>query len=252
MFFKKQMISLLGCVAGVLGVPHRSRAITAVFLLAGDSTTATQAGNGGGWGDGFKNFTLASPSFAVNYGHNGATTSSFISGGDWASVLSTASQNSADKPVYVTIQFGHNDQKLADYVETYKANLRRMISDVKAHNAVPIIITPLSRRNYNPNGTIEDTLANWAGYAISVANEGGTMYIDLWKNSLEYLEKIGEAAARRLDRKDGDHTHLNVNGSIVFGRMVMDLLSEKSSAISAVARPDANLSAQIKAGTASY
>jgi len=78
------------------------------------------------------------------------------------------------------------------------------------------------------------------------------MYIDLWKSSLEYLEKIGEAAARKLDLKSGDSTHLNANGSIVFGRMVMDLLSEKSPAIKAVAWPNEKLSADIKAGVPSY
>ena len=78
------------------------------------------------------------------------------------------------------------------------------------------------------------------------------MYIDLWKSSIQYLEKIGEAAARKLDLKSGDTTHLNANGSIVFGRMVMDLLSEKSPAIKAVARPDEKLSADIKAGVPSY
>lgn len=95
----------------------------AVFLLAGDSTTATQAANGGGtspppppppfpatlltsagWGDGFKNFTLAPPAFAVNYGHNGATTGSFMAGGDWAVVLAQVKKYVPSSTVYVTIQ----------------------------------------------------------------------------------------------------------------------------------------------------
>jgi len=48
MLFKKGILSFLACVVGVLGVPHRNRATASVFLLAGDSTTATQAANGGG------------------------------------------------------------------------------------------------------------------------------------------------------------------------------------------------------------
>ena len=78
------------------------------------------------------------------------------------------------------------------------------------------------------------------------------MYIDLWKSSIEYLEKIGEAAARKLDLASGDSIHLNINGSIVFGRMVIDLLSEKNPAIKAVARPDEKLSADLRAGVPSY
>ncbi|CUS09620.1 unnamed protein product [Tuber aestivum] len=254
MLFKKEILSLLACTAGALGAHIRNRDATSVFLLAGDSTTAKQTDGGGGWGEGFKNFTISSPSFAVNYGHNGATTSSFISGGDWETVLSEASRHSSSKTVYVTIQhqFGHNDQKLSNFVETYKSNLRRMISDVKANDAIPIIVTSISRRKYRSNGTINDNLETWAGYAISVANEGETMYIDLWKNSVKYLEKIGETAARKLDLKSGDATHLNGNGSIVFGRMVMDLLCEKSAAIRAVAKQDEKLSGNIEAGTPSF
>lgn len=43
-------------------------------------------------------------SIAVNYGHNGATTSSFISGGDWAKVLADVVKYAPTSAVYVTIQ----------------------------------------------------------------------------------------------------------------------------------------------------
>ena len=76
----------------------------AYFLLAGDSTTAKQAANGGGWGDGFLNFTLANGSTGHNYGHNGATTASFRAGGDWATVISQAQSAKSSYTVYVTIQ----------------------------------------------------------------------------------------------------------------------------------------------------
>ena len=76
----------------------------AYFLLAGDSTTAKQAANGGGWGDGFLNFTLANGSTGHNYGHNGATTASFRAGGDWATVISQAQSFKSSYTVYVTIQ----------------------------------------------------------------------------------------------------------------------------------------------------
>ncbi|KAK5633523.1 hypothetical protein RRF57_009237 [Xylaria bambusicola] len=51
------------------------------FILAGDSTTAVQSTGGGGWGNGFISF-LNSPAWGVNKGHNGATTKSFVDGGD--------------------------------------------------------------------------------------------------------------------------------------------------------------------------
>lgn len=59
---------------------------------------------GPGWGDGFKNLTMGPTSIAVNYGHNGATTSSFRSGGDWAKVLADVAKYAPTSTVYVTIQ----------------------------------------------------------------------------------------------------------------------------------------------------
>ncbi|KAL0640594.1 hypothetical protein Q9L58_000258 [Maublancomyces gigas] len=249
------ILSLFSLSLIVQAAPLEERANpVAVFLLAGDSTTATQAPNGGGWGDGFKNFTMGPSSIAVNYGHNGATTSSFRSGGDWAKVLADVVKYAPTSAVYVTIQFGHNDMnsKLADYVETYKAGLRQMAADVKGKGGKPVIVTPLSRRSYTKNGTIADTLGPWAGYAIGVARETNTTYIDLWQSSVHYLEQIGEVAARRLDSNVKDSTHVNVKGSIVFGRMVSDLLVRKICKIGKVTKLDTALSNQIWSGIATY
>lgn len=114
---------------------------------------------------------MATSSIAINYGHNGATTSSFQSGGDWAKVLGEVTKYAPTSTVYVTIQvsspestppppfiyiccrkkerrpgsdnislkFGHNDMKLADYVETFKANLRQMVADVKQRGGKPVM-----------------------------------------------------------------------------------------------------------------
>jgi lysophospholipase L1-like esterase len=81
----------------------------AAFFLAGDSTTAIQSTGGGGWGNGFL-ATLLSPAYGVNKGHNGATTASFVKGGDWATVLELVKNATETYNVFVTIQFGHNDQ----------------------------------------------------------------------------------------------------------------------------------------------
>jgi hypothetical protein len=69
---------------------------------------------------------------------------------------------------------------------------------------------------------------------------------------LEYLEKIGETAAERLALNSDDTTHLNVDGSIVFGRMVSDLLLAKVSGVAEVTRPNQTLSEQIKTGIPSF
>lgn len=73
------------------------------FFLAGDSTTANQSSDGGGWGIGFLS-TLQNPAWGTNYGKNGATTVSFVTGGSWEDVIGSVQNSSVDYSVFVTIQ----------------------------------------------------------------------------------------------------------------------------------------------------
>lgn len=77
----------------------------AAFYLAGDSTTATQTLNGGGWGAGFLK-SLRNGAIGVNMGYNGATTESFVEGGAWANVIDAVSRSREMFSPYVTIQVG--------------------------------------------------------------------------------------------------------------------------------------------------
>lgn len=76
-----------------------------VFFLAGDSTTAIQSSDGGGWGIGFLS-TLENPAWGFDYGQNGATTVSFVDGGNWSDVISSVQNSSEDYSIFVTIQVG--------------------------------------------------------------------------------------------------------------------------------------------------
>lgn len=92
-----------------MALPRRSKCPSScskkppAFFLAGDSTTAVQSSNGGGWGNGFLSF-LRSPAWGINYGHNGATTVSFVNGGDWVNVIGSVKNNTETYDCYVTIQ----------------------------------------------------------------------------------------------------------------------------------------------------
>lgn len=111
-----------------------------------------------------------------------------------------------------------------------------------------ILVTPLSRRGYS-GGKIVENLANQTRLAIEAATSTTSRYIDLNRASTDYLNAIGETAAHTYDLKSGDSTHLNVWGSVVFGRMVSDLLLAKySSDFSSYTLANATLSALIKEG----
>ncbi|KAI3317224.1 SGNH hydrolase-type esterase domain-containing protein [Xylariaceae sp. AK1471] len=224
---------------------------TPAFFLAGDSTTAVQAANGGGWGNGFLSF-LISPSFGQNKGHNGATTKSFVDGGDWATVKGLVSSNKANYDTYVTIQFGHNDQKETSgiSIQQYQTNLQNLATDIKNLGGTPLLVTPLTRRSFpssTPNSA-SDSLHNERLATIAAAEATGTTYLDLNQASLNYINAIGATAAHVYDLNAGDSTHLNSWGSVVFGRIVADLLLEKKGDLKTWIRANETLSTLIKNG----
>ncbi|KAI5242692.1 esterase [Aureobasidium subglaciale] len=203
--------------------PHHFSPKPAYFLLAGDSTTATQSVGGGGWGDGFLNYTLKSGSSGRNYGHNGATTKSFREGGDWARVISDAKTKIGDYTVYVTIQFGHNDQKNTSGVslEEYSGNLEAFAKEVKEVGGIPIFVTSLTRRKYNTATPpeIKQDLEVQRNLTLAAAQATRSRHIDLNIASTNYCNAIGPDAAWEYNLNPTDYTHLNVHGSVVFGRM---------------------------------
>ncbi|KAF8917423.1 SGNH hydrolase [Mucidula mucida] len=243
-----------------VSVAARRVSVPTSFVLIGDSTTANgTTPNSGGWGNGFCGSTVTStPSSlesdtpCINTAHNGATTGTFVAGGFWnISVAAIQSEVAKGRRTFATIQFGHNDMKIAP-PESMGVNMTLMVQEIRALGAEPILVTSLTRRSFNDDGTIADTLQPWADEAILVAQEQGTHLLDLHAASIAYCEAIGEAASHRLNRLEDDNTHLNVNGTIVFGRMVADLMeaSFPPGDLPIIANPE--LSFNITHGIASY
>lgn len=214
-----------------------------VFLLVGDSTTHTTSG----WGDGFLNYTVKSPAFGFNYGVSGASLPSYRSSGEWAIILGLVKKYKATNEVIVTIQFGHNDQKNPVYEADYSANLKQFVLDVNNAGGVPIIVTPMTRRGFIGNMVVQN-LANETAKGLAVAAATGSRFIDFNKASTAYVNAIGPAAAHAYNLSPSDNTHLNLHGSVVFGRIVSDLLVAKYSDIAAYTIPNATLTALINEG----
>ncbi|KAI2706062.1 CAZyme family CE12 [Penicillium roqueforti] len=132
----------------------------------------------------------------------------------------------------VTIQFGHNDQKPAANISLsqYTRNLERFVTEASNAGATPILVTPLSRRNYDKStGTprIVMSLANETLATIIAAHRSNAAYIDLNKTSTWYLNAIGPENAFTYNLNPADYTHLNVPGSILFGGIVAELITQK-------------------------
>ncbi|KAK5137880.1 hypothetical protein LTR08_006649 [Meristemomyces frigidus] len=249
--------SLLSSLACALAVPAprtaKHHVKPAYFVLAGDSTTALQNSGGGGWGAGFLNDTLRSPASGKNYGHNGRTTVSFRAGGDWGEVLDEVESHKNSNEVFVTIQFGHNDQKPAANISLaeYSANLAQFVTDVRTAGGQPILVTPLTRRAFSGNPPrIVENLADQRNATIAVAQSLHSRYVDLNLASTNYCNAIGPAASWVYNLNDtaNDTTHLNDYGSVVFGRIVSDLMVEKYDDIKFWTKPNATLTYELDHG----
>lgn len=198
------------------------------IVLVGDSTVAEE----GGWGPGFC-ATLTPNVTCVDLARNGRSTKSYIDEGLWAKAL-------AERGQYYFIQFGHNDQKPMERIHTdpqttFAANLRRFIGDVRGIGAIPILVTPLSRRNYRDNALIEDDgLSDYAAAMRQVAEEDNVTVVDLLSMSRRLLSTMDQQQADQFDAQahpdakaensatKQDRTHLNDHGKQVFGRLVAD------------------------------
>ncbi|KAK3326177.1 GDSL-like Lipase/Acylhydrolase [Apodospora peruviana] len=203
------------------------------FFLAGDSTTAVR----GGWGDGFLTF-LQSPAWGINYGHSGATTASFVAGGDWAKVISSVKNNTAKAQCFVTIQFGHNDQKekAGISIAKFQSNLQKLAGEVKTAGGIPVLLTPLTRRSFSSGkSTVDDSLHSERLATIAAAKESETHYIDLNAASMAYVNALGKDKSQVFNLDPSDRTHLNDHGGVVFGRMVADLLMGRNQTTKPVA-----------------
>lgn len=225
----------------------------AAFYLAGDSTTAAQSNGGGGWGVGFLK-TLTNGAIGTDLGYNGDTTVSYVGGGDWANVIDAVTRAKADYTPYVTIQFGHNDQKPSANISLaeYTANLKQLATEAVAAGGVPILVTPISRRSFNSSGVVIQDLSQQRTATIAAANSINVSYIDLNLASTKYLNSIGAADSATYNRIPTDYTHLNPTGSIVFGDLVSWLLTTTTvhgKDIADYTRPNSTVVSDIVSGT---
>ena len=193
------------------------------IALVGDSTQTANAGYGLGFCA-----NLTGDVTCINDAKGGASTKTYYQQGYWEKAL-------ADKPDYMLIQFGHNDEESKEHLarETnlqteYPANLKRYVQEARTHGIKPILVTPLTRRYYEADGRIHSDLLAHAEAMKKVAAEEHTPLIDLQTDSIAYLDTLTEAQGHALGitKKDTqgntvpDKTHLNYEGSYVFGRMV--------------------------------
>lgn len=181
-----------------------------VFLL-GDSTVTDQPTEPwNSWGQMLTRFFKPGVAIA-NHAESGESIKSSLSAHRVEKVLTSLKAGD-----YVFIQFGHNDMKdrATNALAVYKGNLERIVSEVRARQATPVLITSMERMA----GLDQDTLGEYPSTVIEVAHELDVTLIDLHAMSRTLYRALGS----HLKRAFQDGTHHNAYGSYELARCVVE------------------------------
>ena len=216
-------------------------------VLVGDSTMATQTGYGDALCGRFQPAV-----FCLNMAKGGRSSASYRAEGSWDHVMKTLSDHGQCRATYVLIQFGHNDQpgkpgRSTDLKTEFPANMARYVQEVKSSGAIPVVVTPLVRRNFQ--GTeLQNDLHPWAEATRQMAATEHVPLLDLNADSFAAVQEMGSTEADSLamaplgqEQKEGDanaaqkthgngyrgfdRTHLGAKGAAFFSLLVEKELS---------------------------
>lgn len=206
-----------------------------VYLI-GDSTISvkeTRAYPETGWGMPFVHF-FDSSVVVDNRAKNGRSTRTFISENLWQPVA-----DNLHKGDYVFIQFGHNDESIEKTeryttTEQYRINLELFIQQTRNKKAIPVLLTPVSRRRFDKNGRALETHAGYSDVVRKIAAEQSVSCIDLDKKSQQLYQRLGQENSKLLflQLKSGEHpnypegrednTHFNELGARLIAQLVLE------------------------------
>ncbi len=211
------------------------------IFIAGDSTAAKNNGNPiQGWGVPFADYFDPAKVNVINLARGGRSSRTFITEGLWDALLAQVKKGDT-----VLIQFGHNDGSpvnedasvprdkmrsrgslggLGDetreidnvitgkreIVHTFGWYIRKMIADVKAKEATPIVLS-LTVRNLWDGGKVERGSGRYRAWDRELAATAGVPFIDLTRLIADHYQTLGAGQVKGLFGPD--HTHTNAAGA---------------------------------------
>jgi len=218
-----------------------------IFTI-GDSTVKNGKGDGAngqwGWGDPLQQYFDTTKVMVKNRALGGTSSRTFQTKGLWDEVLKELKEGD-----FVLMQFGHNDggpvndtlrargtikgvgdeteeinnliTKQHEVVHSYGWYLRKMVREAKAKGAMPVIVTPIPRNDWE-NGAIKRAPGSYPDWAMEVARQEGIQHIDLNKRMSEKLDGLGEAQVTGVYFFATDHTHTSAKGAMMAASLVVD------------------------------
>ena len=237
-----------------------------------ESATVTR-----GWGMYFGNF-LTNGWTSVNYARGGRDTYGALN------ELWPAAEKQVEAGDYVIITFAHNDEKnsgmdgyqLKAYYEsigdatkaaavdlrgsipstTYKQNLGKIVDEVLAMGAIPVVCSPVCRSYFNSDGTIrrngrhdlgdsfsiltesgpttgnkvpaDDHTMDYAYHSEQLAKEKGVAFVDLTTATKELYESYGDTKCHEQLFDGEGSTHFNTTGALLVARLCAQLMKEQN------------------------
>jgi lysophospholipase L1-like esterase len=215
--------------------------------VASDSTAANGGPNATGWGVPLPDYFDLTKINVVNRARGGRSSRTFITEGLWDKLLEGVKAGD-----FVLIQFGHNDagpvnedesvprekrrsrgsiptlgeetQEIDNIVTTkhevihsYGWYMRKMVADVKAKGATPVILS-LTVRNEWKAGKVERNNGPWRKFSKQIAETAGIAYVDLTRLIADEYQKLGQEKVSAFFPKDHTHTGpagADLNASLV-------------------------------------
>ncbi len=174
----------------------------------------------------------------LDFAKNGASSKSFYDAGRFEPAKAVLEEGD-----FLFIQFGHNDEKPkadrhTDPYTTYQEYLMRYVNAAREKGAIPVLITPLSRRLFKEDGTIENSHGEYPAAVKQLAAREQIAVVDLTESSRILYESVGDMDSRKwfmyfpvgtyenYSKDMTDNTHLHYEGAIKMAGLVADGLRE--------------------------
>jgi lysophospholipase L1-like esterase len=217
-----------------LDIEPNPKAIT--VYLAGDSTVCDQDNIPfAGWGQMLPMFFKPGEVAVANHASSGRTAQSFIQENRLDAITKTIRPGD-----YLFVQFATNDMKDKTLdAAKWKGFLRVYVDAARQHQATAVLVTAMPRRQFDANGKISNSLADFPQWMRDFAQEQKVPLIDLNAKATAFLEKLGPDGSTRAfvhfpagmfpthPEALADNTHFNAYGAYELAKLVARGIGEQ-------------------------
>ena len=230
---------ITGEAQGVQEIKVERDTLAPTVFLCGNSTVVDQDDEPwASWGQMITRWFTDSVCFC-NLAESGETASTFIGVGRLAKALSMMKRGD-----YLICEFGHNDQKQkqpgAGAYYNFATALKTFIDEARRRGATPIFVTPTQRRQFDADGRIRETHADYPEAMAWVAQRENVTLIDLHQMTRVLFETMGVEPSKKAfvhypagtfqgqDKAFADNTHFNPYGAYQIAKCVIEgLLAQR-------------------------